>query len=167
MIYKFIITIIYKLIMEFGIIFHWGLYSVPAFDNPESILKRKIQNGSEWYQKRLEEKGTYRPVYKETQEYHKLKFKDKDYKDFINIDNCKFDNWMKLCKEVNATYVILTAKHHDGFCLWPTKSTNFCVKKDLVKEFIESAKKYNLKYGIYYSWYEFNRTCTKNIWMKL
>ncbi len=38
---------------HFSIIFHWGLYSVPAFDDVISAEKRKIQNGAEWYLKRL------------------------------------------------------------------------------------------------------------------
>lgn len=151
--------------MDFGIIFHYGLYSVPAYDDPKSILNRNIQNGSEWYQKRLEEKGTYRPVsgWKETQKYHNINYKDKKYYDFIsdfNVNKYDPDSWMKLCKEIKASYVILTSKHHDGFCLWPTKTTKFHTNKNIVEMFINSARKHDLKVGIYYSWYEFNKSCT-------
>ena len=66
---------------------------------------------------------------------------------------------MELCKSVGATYVIITAKHHDGFCLFQTKSTDFNSfnhnKRDIVKELEISARKYGLRFGIYYSWYEF------------
>ena len=152
--------------MDFGIIFHFGLFSVPAFDDPKLIVRRTIQNGSEWYQKRLEEKGNYRPIsgWKETQKYHETHYKGKKYEDFVNdftIDKLNIDDWMKLCKEIGATYVILTAKHHDGFCLYPTKTSKFCLKRDVIKEFVDFARKYELKVGIYYSWYEFNQTCTK------
>lgn len=152
--------------MDFGIIFHFGLYSIHAFDDPNSIIRRTIQNGSEWYQKRLEEKGTYRPIsgWKETQKYHKINFKDGKYEDFMKdfiIDKWEPEVWMKLCKEIGAKYVILTSKHHDGFCLYPTKTTKFRTERDIVGEFCLIARKYDLKVGIYYSWYEFNQTCTK------
>jgi len=149
---------------EFGIIFHFGLYAVPAFDDPKLIVKRKIQNGSEWYKKRLEENGIFRPVsgWKETQTYHKLNYKSKKYEDFtkdFTLKNLDTDKWMELCKSVGATYVIITAKHHDGFCLFQTESTDFNSfnhnKRDIVKEFEISARKYGLRFGIYYSWYEF------------
>jgi hypothetical protein len=58
---------------ELGCIFHLGIYSVMGFDDIKSSRKRNLKNGSEWYLKRLIEKGNYRPVsgWKETQEYHK------------------------------------------------------------------------------------------------
>ena len=65
----------------FGVIFHWGLYSVPAYDDTKSCKKRSIQNGSEWYLRRLRETGTFRPIsgWKETQEFHKANYGDKPY----------------------------------------------------------------------------------------
>ena len=73
---------------------------------------------------------------------------------------------MKICKDAGASYVIITAKHHDGFCLWDTKSTsqkstNYTSKIDIVDRFCSSARKHGLRVGIYYSWYEFEQTCTK------
>lgn len=152
-----------------GIIFHWGLYSVPAFCPVRE--KQGLNNGSEWYLKRLMEKGTFRPIYgwKETQKYHQEKYGDKKYEEFIydfTADKWNPDEWMELCKSVGAEYVILTSRHHDGFCLWNTKTTeynsmNSGAKKDLIKLFIKSARKYNLKVGLYYSWSEFGKGCTK------
>lgn len=155
----------------FGIIFHWGLYSIPAFDDTESAKRRFTQNGSEWYLKRLTETGDFRPIsgWKETQDFHNKTYGNKKYEDFASdfqTDKWNPDQWMELCKSVGASYVILTAKHHDGYCLWDTKTTKFnsveTGNKDLIKLFADSAKKYNLKFGIYYSWTEFNKNCIKS-----
>lgn len=156
---------------QIGVIFHWGIYSVPAFDviNPS----RHILNGSEWYQKRLLEKGNYRPVsgYKETQEYHRKNYGTQSYANFANgftAQNWNIQEWMNLAKSIGATYAILTAKHHDGFCLWNTKTTtNNSVALgphlDLLREFADACRKNGLAFGIYYSWMEFlNSSCTKN-----
>ena len=164
----------------FGVIFHWGLYSVPAYDYVVSARRRKTQNGSEWYLKRLLENGNYRPIagWKETQEYHSQNYNNVDYYNFensfaimnpeskgIKIINWNPDNWMTLCKEIGASYVILTAKHHDGFCLWNTKTTDHnsyksICHKDILLEFANSARRRGLRFGIYYSWLEFNKSCT-------
>ncbi len=157
---------------SFGIIFHWGVYSVPAYDDPTSAARRKIQNGSEWYAKRLSETGAFRPVtgWKETQEHHKKLYGAASYEDFASkFTACAWnpDNWMKLCRSVGATYVILTAKHHDGFCLFRTttrkewNSADIGPRKDLIKLFADAARRHKLGFGVYYSWTEFNRPCTK------
>lgn len=153
----------------FGIIFHWGLYSVPAYC-PVRNKRKGINNGSEWYLKRLTEKGTFRPItgWKETQKYHKENFEGKEYSDFKDeflAENWNPDEWMKMAKDSGAEYVILTAKHHDGYCLWDTKTTNYNTietgpKRDLISDFGESAKRYGLQFGIYYSWSEFGKGCT-------
>lgn len=66
------------------------------------------------------------------------------------------DQWCKVLKETGSKGVIITAKHHDGFCLWATKETDHCItntpfKKDIVKMLSESCRKYGLKFGIYLS----------------
>ncbi len=154
--------------MDFGLIFHWGVYSVTAYDDPVSARRRRMQNGSEWYLKRLHEDGRFRPIsgWKETQDYHSREFNDIPYTDlaqfFDHLGAWNPDEWMTLAKEVGATYVILTAKHHEGFCLWPTKTTTFCAREDYIGRFVEAAKKHGLRAGIYYSWSEFERGCTKD-----
>lgn len=153
----------------FGVIFHWGLYSVPAFYPVKEA--RGLNNGAEWYLKRLMEKGTFRPIskWKETQAFHSEKYGTNTYQDFkndFNTEKWNPDEWMELCKSAGAEYVILTTRHHDGFCLWDTKTTeynsvNSATKRDLVKKFSDSARKYGLKFGVYYSWSEFGKGCTK------
>ena len=69
---------------------------------------------------------------------------------------------MKLCRDIGATYIILTAKHHDGICLWNTDTTDKKSHRNILSDFITSAKMYGIKYGIYYSWWEFNTSITIN-----
>jgi alpha-L-fucosidase len=69
------------------------------------------------------------------------------------------DQWMKAIRDSGARYVVLVAKHHDGFCLWPTGQTDYSVKSspwkngkgDVVADVARAARKYGLKFGIYLS----------------
>jgi alpha-L-fucosidase len=158
--------------MEFGIIIHWGVYSVPAYDSIESAKRRSMQNGAEWYLKRLYETNTFRPVagHTYTKEFHKKKYGEIKYEKFADMFTCENwvpEEWMRMCVKMGATYIILTSKHHDGYCLWDTKTTHFNSmktgpKRDIIGEFVESARSYGLKVGIYYSWWEFNQSITIN-----
>ena len=69
------------------------------------------------------------------------------------------EQWIRAAKEAGATYAILTAKHHDGFALWPTAYSGYSVadspfrggRGDVVREFTEACRRYGLKTGLYYS----------------
>ncbi len=69
------------------------------------------------------------------------------------------DQWARIIKEGGMKMMVLTVKHHDGFCLWPSEFTDYSVKSsrwkngkgDVVKMASDSARKYGLKFGIYYS----------------
>lgn len=78
------------------------------------------------------------------------------------------DQWMRVFREAGASYVVLTAKHHDGFCLWPTRTKNAHVlskdcaaQLDLVGAFCQAARRHGLRVGLYYSWSEFGVPCTR------
>ncbi len=85
---------------------------------------------------------------------------DNLYKQF-NPVNFNADEWVSVAKAAGMKYIVLTTKHHDGFCLWPTRQidhniSNTPFKRDIVKELAEACKKQGMEFGTYYSttdWY--------------
>ena len=66
------------------------------------------------------------------------------------------DQWVRVARDAGFRYVLLVTKHHDGFCLWDSKYTDYDVassrvKTDVVDEVSKACKKYGLQFGIYYS----------------
>lgn len=94
-------------------------------------------------------------------------YKDRFFNDLPNtFDPSEFDAYeiATLAKLAGMKYVVLTTKHHSGFCLWDTKTTGFNIMnttygKDLLKEYVEGVRKAGLKVGFYYSPEDF-------LWMK-
>jgi len=85
-------------------------------------------------------------------------FGNEDVKLF-NPEKADCRQWARICKEAGMKGIIITAKHHCGFCLWPSKYTEYSVKNapwkngkgDMVREMADACKEYDLKLGIYLS----------------
>lgn len=79
--------------------------------------------------------------------------------DTFNPTQLDCRQWARVCREAGMEGVIITAKHHDGFCLWPSKYTTHSVKNsrwrngqgDVLKELAAACKEYGLKFGVYLS----------------
>lgn len=75
----------------------------------------------------------------------------------FNPTDLNAEQWILAAKAMGATYVVLTARHEEGFCLWPTKTTEYSVKfspykngkGDIVQEFVKACRKNGLKVGLY------------------
>ncbi|SEO02210.1 alpha-L-fucosidase [Amphibacillus marinus] len=111
---------------RYGLFIHFGLYSIAA--------------RHEWVQT-LEEV--------DVESYQK-------YFDQFNPDLLDAKEWAKKTKAAGFKYVTITAKHHEGFCLWDTKETSYNItqtsyQRDLLGELIEAFREEGLKIGIYYS----------------
>lgn len=122
---------------RFGMFIHWGLYAIPA-----GVWRgRCIPGIGEWimYNARI-------PV----KEYEKLAER-------FNPVRFNAWEWVKIAKEAGMKYIVITAKHHDGFCMFDTKYTDYNVvkatpfKRDPLKELAEACRREGLKLGFYYS----------------
>ena len=139
---------------KFGIFIHWGVYSVPAYGKKGTY--------SEWYQHALREGDSA------TVKYHKENFGDRSYYDLardFKADLFNPDEWANLIEKSGAKYVVLTSKHHDGFCLWPSKEANrdwgfpwdaevVGPHRDLLGDLFKAIRKTSVHPGMYYSLYE-------------
>ncbi|MEY8529771.1 alpha-L-fucosidase [Bacteroides xylanisolvens] len=136
--------------MKFGIYFHWGPYSVPAY--------------KEWYSHWMYEDGN------KIREYHEKTYgnlKDFGYKDFIPMftaEKFNADEWAKLFKDAGAQFAGPVAEHSDGFAMWDSELTEWNSakmgpKKDIVKLMADAVRKQGMKYIItyhrhwLYAWY--------------
>lgn len=79
--------------------------------------------------------------------------------DLFNPSQLDAEQWVKAAKSFGAKHIVLTAKHHNGYCLWPTKTTDYSVVKspwksgegDVVADFVKACNKYDVKVGLYVS----------------
>ncbi len=77
----------------------------------------------------------------------------------FNPTDLDMDQWIRTAKDLGARYAVLTARHEGGFCLWPTKTTDYSIanspykngKGDLVREFADMCRKHGLKVGLYHT----------------
>lgn len=154
---------------RFGILVHWGLFSVPAY-RPYQMDKDgyPIKEGTyaEWYLPDV----MYKP--QRNNNFHKKAYGENfSYFDFLPMFRAELydpEEWVDLFREAGAQYVILTAKHYDGFSMWPSKekfSTGWNAgavgpKKDLAGQLVLAARNEGMKVGFYYSFLEYWTTKT-------
>jgi alpha-L-fucosidase len=125
---------------RFGMFIHWGLYALPA---RHEWVKNNERLTNEQYQKYFE---TFNPDLYDPRE------------------------WAKMAKAAGMKYVVLTSKHHEGFCLFDSKytdykATNTPYGKDLIKQYVEAFRAEGLKVGFYYSlidWHHPDYTIDRN-----
>ena len=122
---------------RFGMFIHWGVYAVPAGIHDGE----KINGYGEW----IMSKGRI-PVdrYREyAAEFNPVKYDP--------------DAWVRLAKKAGMKYIVITAKHHDGFALYDSRVSEWDIadatpyKKDLLKPLAEACRKHGIKLGFYYS----------------
>lgn len=147
---------------KLGIFIHWGLYSVPAFA-PKSGQLGTIELDERWFANNPYAEWYYNSVkigHGPSYDYHVNTYgKDFAYEGFADMWKAEhFDpqSWAKLFKKAGAGYVVLTTKHHDGFCLWPSEYTDYNAAKhgpgrDLFGELTAAVRGEGLHMGAYYS----------------
>ena len=111
---------------RFGMFIHWGLYSLAA---RHEWVKKNERMSNEQYQK---------------------------YFDIFNPDMFDPAEWAKMAKEAGMKYAVITTKHHEGFCLFDSKFTDYKVTntpygKDIIKLWVDAFRAEGLKIGFYYS----------------
>ena len=112
---------------RFGMFIHFGLYAMPA--------------RHEWVR---------------SKEYIPNETYDKKYFPRFNPDLFDAREWARAAKKAGMKYMVLTTKHHEGFCMWDSKVTDYKItntpfKRDLVKEYVEACRAEGLKVGFYFS----------------
>ncbi len=153
---------------RFGIIIHWGVYSVPAY---APVIPGKLAY-AEWYWHQMTEgrdNPGANPVETGTWVYHQRMYgAGFPYQDFAPQFRAQlFDpaQWADIFADSGAKYVILTSKHHEGFALWPSKEASATwgrpwnaveigPRRDLLGDLSDAVRGKGLKMGYYYSLYE-------------
>lgn len=140
--------------MKLGLMIHWGLYSQLGL-----IASWGLVDAEAHWSRKIEEYG-YKPTWHD--DGNKIR---EEYFDLIHSFNpVRFnpDEWAEIAAENGFKYLIFTTKHHDGFCLWDTKQTDFKVtadncpfskheRADIVKNVFDAFRKRSLAIGAYFS----------------
>ena len=119
---------------RFGLFLHWGVYSVPAGEwNGETGYGEWIRTSAQ--------------IPLETYEKFVSRFNPREF---------NADDWVRMARDAGMKYIVITSKHHDGFCMFDTKQTDFSIMstpfhRDPMKDLAEACKKYGLKLCFYYS----------------
>ena len=128
---------------KFGVLFHWGLYSVPGIVESWSICSEDV----DWISRKD------MPY----DEYKKWYF---GLKDSLNPVDFNPDKWADIMQDAGMKYMIFTSKHHDGFCMFDSKYSNFSIangafrnnpRKDVARHVFDAFRQKNFMMGCYFS----------------
>jgi alpha-L-fucosidase len=120
---------------RFGMFIHWGLYA---------------QDGCFWKGQDGKTEHMMRHLRIPLAEYAKIATE-------FNPVKFSADEWVRIAKNAGMKYMVITTKHHDGFAMWGSKSSDYNIvartpfKRDPIKELAEATRKQGLKFGVYYS----------------
>jgi alpha-L-fucosidase len=143
---------------KFGVFIHWGVYSVPAWG--------QVGEYAEWYWNRLPSKD---PKWAPSVAFHARNYgANFNYMDFaprFTAELFDANQWASLFVRAGIKYVVPTSKHHEGFALWPSaeasrtwgrpwNAAEIGPKRDLLRELADATRAKGLKFGFYYSLYE-------------
>lgn len=129
---------------KFGVLFHWGLYSVPGIVESWSICSEDV----DWISRRKD--MTY-------DEYKKWYW---GLKDSLNPTQFDPSKWADIMHDAGMKYMIFTTKHHDGFCMFDSKHTDFSIangpfaanpKKDVARHVFDAFRQKDFMIGCYFS----------------
>jgi len=142
---------------KFGIFIHWGVYSVPAWG--------KVGEYAEWYWNKMADQKPDNAWW----QFHVKNFGEGfEYKELaprFRAELFNADQWADLFVRSGARYILPTSKHHEGFCMWPSAEASktwgrpwnameIGPKRDLLGELASATRQRGLKFGFYYSLYE-------------
>ncbi len=145
---------------KFGIFIHWGVYSVPSY---APAIANSGYSYAEWYWYRLNEKQ------KDFVAFHNKNygadFLYPQFEPMFKAEMFQPEQWAEVFKKSGAKYVVLTSKHHEGYCLWNSaeadrdwghawNAVTGTPKRDLLGDLTKAVRDSGLKMGYYYSLYE-------------
>ncbi len=150
---------------KFGIFIHWGLFSIPAFAAKSGSIAESFRNQydiavaqtpyCEWYWNAIKVPES------DSAKFHAATYNNAPYENFRagfleGLEQWKPADWAAAFAESGARYVVLVAKHHDGFCLWPSAVANphqkdWTSPRDIVGELADAVRAKGLRFGVYYS----------------
>ncbi len=149
---------------KFGVFVHWGLFSVPGFapTKPYADVLRDDYDRAMLVSPYAEDyANAMRDASTPTAEFHRRTYGDMPYEGFQEIferETAGFDaeRWAEAFRAAGAGYVVMVAKYHDGYALWPTAVRNphapgWHSERDLVGEVAAAVRAKGMRFGIYYS----------------
>ncbi len=151
---------------KLGIFIHWGPYSVPAYAPRHELIDNLRKGGwsyhfknnpyAEWYMNSMKIRDS--PTWKHHDRRYGRDFDYFEFGDILKESMGRWDcrAWSELFQKSHAKYVVMGAKHHDGFLMFDSEDEQmnregWCMERDVIGDVGRSVRKKGLKYGVYYS----------------